>query len=670
MFTKKIYYFLVFFCLQIGVFFAQSDLLKYKDIDRVMSQIFQQHVSQREMSKEILKKSLKIYIDQFDPERIYLLEEEVTPYLQLDDRQMSLIMKEYKNQNFTSFIKLNTVIQKAILRARDYRKKIAQNTELWKKAKIGPIINYGSESRVSFAKDEADLEQRIQQNIAKFAELKNRRLSNGQYSYSPQQILNLYEQELLPKEDAYLGVDRKGNALPQEKKENLFILHILKALAGSLDAHTSFFDPSEAYDMRVRLEKNFPGLGIILQKVEGGVSIKKMIEGGPAQKSGLVRVNDEIIAIDNQKIDSLDFDTITEMLRGPLGSQVSLTIKRNNQDPIQIKLARETIVINEDRIDSSYETYGNGIIGKITLHSFYKGDNGISSERDLKKTIASLKKIGPLKGLILDLRDNSGGFLTQAVKVVGLFITNGVVVISKYNNGQMHVYRDMDSLKVFDGPLIVLTSRATASAAEIVAQALQDYGVAIIVGDEQTYGKGTIQSQTVTDDAGTSYFKVTVGKYYTVSGKTPQIQGVKADIVVPTEFSQEHIGEGYLDYTLKTDTIPDGYQDKLEDIDPKLRGWYMRYYLPTLQAKIDKWRELLPILKKSSQKRISENKNFQTFLKVLKKEKITKDEAQALRKSLKSTDLQMDEATNILKDIIRYNQKNRNESLLLENATR
>ena len=169
---------------------------------------------------------------------------------------------------------------------------------------------------------------------------------------------------------------------------------------------------------------------------------------------------------------------------------------------ITVPLVREEIAVDEDRARWNYEIFDGGIIGKIKLDSFYQGDNGMTSENDVREAIKQLDKQGNLRGLILDLRENSGGFLSQAVKVAGLFITNGVVVISKYFNGEEHFYRDMDGKISYDGPLIILTSKATASAAEIVAQALQDYGVAIIVGDEHTYGKGTIQSQTVTENQG------------------------------------------------------------------------------------------------------------------------------------------------------------------------
>ena len=235
----------------------------------------------------------------------------------------------------------------------------------------------------------------------------------------------------------------------------------------------------------------------------------------------------------------------------------------------------------------------------------------------MRKALEKLRAEGNLRGLILDLRENSGGFLNQAVKVAGLFITSGVVVISKYFNGEEHFYRDLDGKTFFDGPLIVLTSRATASAAEIVAQALQDYGVALIVGDEQTYGKGTIQNQTVTDSKSTSFFKVTVGKYYTVSGKTPQIDGVKADIVVPGIFNFEHIGERYLSSTVPPDTISEDYNDDIADVSSSSKEWFLRYYMPTLQHKKMLWRNQLPTLKANSAQRIAHNACYQKFLRLL-----------------------------------------------------
>jgi carboxyl-terminal processing protease len=337
---------------------------------------------------------------------------------------------------------------------------------------------------------------------------------------------------------------------------------------------------------------------------------------------------------------------------------IKLVLQRKVQnDPnpklVEIELRREPITVDEERVDVTSEPFANGIVGTIKLHAFYQGANGVTSENDVRNAIKELSAKGPLKGLILDLRENSGGFLTQAVKVAALFIKSGVIVISKYSDGHEQFYRDMNGVATYTGPLIVLNSKATASAAEIVAQALQDYGVALVVGDEHTYGKGSIQSQTVTDNQATSLFKVTVGKYYTVSGKTPQIRGVQADILAPGPYDYEHIGEQYLENALSNDTIKPEYKDDLSDVDPGLKSWYLRYYLPTLQPKVTAWRRLLPTLQKESAARTSHNQGYQEMIARWKLEERDPNAALTATEQQKTPkDFQLAEAQNILKDMV------------------
>ncbi len=215
-------------------------------------------------------------------------------------------------------------------------------------------------------------------------------------------------------------------------------------------------------------------------------------------------------------------------------SVLSVMRKMGTISFVKVDLKREKIIMENERLVFSAEPFADGYIGKLTLPSFYESSDSNSCEADIRKAITELKKKGKVLGLVLDLRNNLGGFLSQAVKVSGLFMTSGVVVISKYAEGQVQYLRNLDPRIHYAGPLVILTSKLSASAAEIVAQALQDYGVGLVVGDERTYGKGTIQYQTVTDTSAASFFKVTVGRYYTVSGRSTQIEGVKADIVVPT----------------------------------------------------------------------------------------------------------------------------------------
>jgi C-terminal peptidase (prc) len=640
-----------------AICFGATEILKMDDVNRIMNQIFEQHVDKKEITSAILKKSFKVYIDQFDPDRVYLLDGEVQKYLSMGDAEVLRMVEKYKQGKFPEFEELNGVIQQSILRSRKIRQSLEGDIAALFQKSDG-VASDGNQDwtdpdlKRPFAKSVPELTDRIKQQIVKFISKERKRYGDSYVIAREPQTIRIFEKEDIIHEDQYLFVNENGQPMSAVENQNAFVMHILKALASALDAHTTVLNSTEAYDMRLRLEKEMQGLGILLRPTTDGYIISQLVREGPAAKSGLVQINDKLWEIDGTQVSSLPLDKVMEMFRGKNGTNVTLLLKRTTNERgspvekmVKATLTRENIAVNEDRVQSNIVSTAMGNIGIIKLDTFYQGDNGITSENDVRSAIQKLDQHGNLRGLILDLRENSGGFLSQAVKVAGLFITNGVIVVSKYFNGEEHFYRDMDGKVSYEGPLVVLTSKATASAAEIVAQALQDYGVALVVGDEHTYGKGTIQSQTVTEDQASTFFKVTVGTYYTVSGKTPQIQGVKADIVVPSEFAHDIIGEEFLDNPLKQGAIQPSFNDKLADIAPNLKPWYMRYYAPTLQHKKDFWSGMLPDLRKNSSYRISNNKDYEAFI---KGEKIT--QGRNVNRSLE--DMQLSEAVSITKDMI------------------
>ncbi len=643
---------------------TDQELLQVSDVNKIMKQIFDQHVDKKEITVSILKNSFRVYIDQFDPNRLYLLDVETRPFLQMSDSELARIMDQYKQQQFPEYLQLNTIIQKAIARAEKNRASWANEdlSQLFQKSDSLYADGYEDWSDPDlnhpFATQESELNERNKEALIRFIAAERRRYGDALVKERLPQVVKLFEKDARMHENQYLFLDDEGQPMKEAEKQNAFAMHILKALANSLDAHTTVLSSMEASAMRVKLEKEEHGIGVNIKSVNNGqIMISGLIDGGPAAKSGLVFVGDQILQIDKTSVLGKSSNEILDLIRGKDGSKIELLLKRGKEgeqsQELTVNLIRGDIPVDEDRVLSAYEKFDNGIIGKLKLDSFYQNDDGITSENDMRDAINKLKKQSNLRGLIIDLRENSGGFLMQAVKVVGLFITNGVVVISKYFNGEEHFYRDMDGKLAYDGPLVVLTSKATASAAEIMAQALQDYGVAVIVGDEHTYGKGSIQSQTVTENQGATFFKVTVGKYYTVSGKTPQIQGVMADVVVPSQFVHENIGEAYLDNPLKPDTIPSAYDDTLSDIAPNLKPWYMHYYMPQLQHKKVFWNKVLPELKKQSAYRIAHNEDYQKFLK--------ETTVQAM-KDQTNEDLQMNEAVNVLKDMIVAQSRERLQS--------
>jgi carboxyl-terminal processing protease len=603
-------------CLQFTVFLLiftvspvypqQIEYLQKEDVNRVMNQIFDRHINKKEMTEEILKNSLRLYVDQFDPRHIYLLQSEVEPFLNPSEEEIEQYLTNYKKHNFTTFRKIDELVANAIDRQRGIRKSLMSDPDPLFRDRLGPDYYDSLSQRNDFAASAGELKQRVRDDIMDFIEHQRDRFGAEAVSRSRQHVLDRYDNLQKDWESGYLYVDNHERPLPPQQREHQFTLHVLKALSRSLDSHTSVINDSEAYNMRSRLLKGHPGTGIAFEDKLEGIAVKKIQSGTPAERAGKITPGDLLLAVNGTPVAQYSFNRVLSMLEGEKGTEVSLTFKRPQANIVyRVDLKREMIMSEENRVEVESVPFEDGVIGKIALHSFYKNSNGISSEKDVRTAIAELKEEGRLKGLVLDLRNNSGGYLSEAVKVAGLFITNGVIVISKYHDGEKHFYRDVDGKTYFDGPLVVLISRVTASAAEIVAQALQDYGVAVIVGDDRSYGKGSIQSQTVTGDEGSAYFKVTVGKYYTVSGRTPQVKGVIADVVVPGEYVYyEGLGEKKSKNSLLPDRIEPAYEDSLSDIKPEAKPWFFRYYLPTLQPKKTSWQKMIPELNARSRQRL------------------------------------------------------------------
>jgi carboxyl-terminal processing protease len=646
------------------VFGEQRNYLEMQDIHPMMSQILDQHVKYRHVNAEIIRRSLNIYIDQFDPDRLYLLEEEVRPYLELSDAEAQALLGLYDRGDYSVYAALNALEQMAIQRARVCREKLAYRIdELFEESQEEGALREGlPEDRaeeISFADSGEELCDRMADDIVRFLAAQRYRVGEDVLEAKLDRAVALYERRMRDIERQYLFETDEGVPMPAKDREHYSVLHIMKALARSLDAHTAFFDASEAYDIRVRLEKGFQGIGVVLQESIDGVVITSLIEGGPAEKSGEIKPNDRLVEIDGKSIVDEPFRAVLDMIRGKEHSTVRLGLKRivvedgeETERFIEVVLKRAHVEVKEDRVDVDYREVDGGILGIIKLYSFYEGEDGVSSEEDIRRALQELHSKGKVKGLILDLRENTGGFLNQAVKVAGLFISNGVVVVSQYGDQGERVFRDIDGHTYYNGPMIVLTSRASASAAEIVAQALQDYGAAIIVGDEQTYGKGTVQHQTVTSRSSTSFFKVTVGKFYTVSGRSTQIRGVQADIIVPSPLYREQLGEKFLDYPLANDRIEASYVDDLDDIEGTIKYWYLKYYTPTLQRRSMRWDAIMEQLREKSSERIAHNEEFQKFL-----SQDGDEYEETLLSSMedddeKHTDLQLDESLNILKDMV------------------
>ncbi|MGE5196287.1 MAG: S41 family peptidase, partial [Anaerolineae bacterium] len=444
-----------------------------------------------------------------------------------------------------------------------------------------------------------------------------------------------------------------------EERRQIVLSFVLKSITAAMDSQTAYFTPAEANQFRIQVQQRLSGIGAQLRDDLNGFSIVRILDNGPASFESKLKIGDRIIAVDGEPVVGMEITEAVELIRGPQGTPVQLTLLREigeendrHEEKLEIEITRGEVVLKESRFEISYEPYGDGVIAILHLFSFYQ-DSKSSSAADLSQALETLKKDHLVKGVVLDLRNNGGGLLPQAVYVTGLFIKKGVVVSIKDNTGVIQHLRNVEGKPAWEGPLVVLVNRTSASASEIVAQTLQDYGRALIIGDPETYGKGTFQTFTL---EASNYgkvnpkgeFKVTRGRYYTVSGKSPQLIGVKADIVVPGLFSELEIGEKYSKYPLETDLIPSSFDDDLADIPFIHRAQVMRLYKNNLQPILNTYNPYLQQLCKNSSQRIAMNPNYQNFLKETKRKDFSSESIEIFGQ----TDLQQKEALNIMKDLI------------------
>lgn len=618
-------------------FSAEKQKLKITDVRNLMEEMFTYHIETKEITPALVKRSFKIFLEQFDPQKIYLIQSEIKPYLDIPLSEINSVIDHFYTDNYSEFEKLNRTIEKAIYRARQWRQEFYKDF-ISQGEKLHPS---SSDQIFQYTSTTDQLKKRLRFQLYQVFLLENRFNDPNFWTIERRKkICNLFEKRFIHYEDSYL--------IEKDEDKHYFSLHILKALSRGLDPHTTLFSHEEASEMRLALEKQFEGVGIILRESLDGVEIADLVKGGPAERSGKIQIGDVIVQVDGKNLQEATYQEVLQELKGSGNKAIVLGMTRikHQTEPYsyKVELKKEKILIEGERLSYTTEPYQDGVIGKLILPSFYEGTGSTSSEADIRAALREIKKKGKVLGLIIDMRNNLGGFLSQSVKVAGLFITSGVVVISKYSQGEIQYLRNIGPQVYYDGPLVIMTSKVTASAAEIVAQTLQDYGVAVIVGDERTYGKGTIQYQTITNPEASSFFKVTVGKYYTVSGKSTQIDGVKADIVVPTSFAPYNIGERYLEYALQSDQVSSVYMDPLHDVAVQNKVWFQKNYLPYLQKKERHWEQMLDHLQTESQSRLEQNSQFNSFLKNLN--------AQNEPVEPRMDDLQMKEAINILKDMI------------------
>ncbi|MBF1149083.1 MAG: PDZ domain-containing protein, partial [Cloacibacterium normanense] len=329
----------------------------------------------------------------------------------------------------------------------------------------------------------------------------------------------------------------------KRKKMDWFSVY-MNAYTEVFDPHTNYFSPQDKEDFDVNFVGKVIGIGATIQENKGKIKIGTLVVGAPAWKSKQISEGDEILKVQSKKgeepinVTGMLVDEAVRFIRGEKGTEVVLTLKKKDGTIKEVKMIREEVAIEDTFARSIIINGANGKkYGFINLPSFnadFEDAKGRNASDDIKAELIKLKAQN-VEGIILDLRNNGGGSLTEVVDIMGLFMNNGPVVQVKDGNGRVQVMRNKQNDPIWTGPLVIMQNELSASASEILAGAMKDYGRAVIVGSPNSFGKGTVQTfvelnrfLNSTDDFGS--LKLTIQKFYRINGKSTQLKGVESDI--------------------------------------------------------------------------------------------------------------------------------------------
>jgi len=414
--------------------------------------------------------------------------------------------------------------------------------------------------------------------------------------------------------------------------EDLFAL-FLDSFARALDPHSNFLSADYFEDFQIQMQLSLEGIGVALNEEDGYSVVREIIPGGATDRAKALEPADRIIAVGEEGKESVDIidmalRDVVRLIRGKKGTRVDLTVLRN-KERLQVSIVRDRIDLEQQAAKLEIREVPHGDttmkLGILDLPSFY-GDGDPRTERQGSRDVRRLlyeARAANVDGLVLDLSRNGGGLLEDAVKITGFFLREGGVVSVRDTGDQSRVHRDPDRGILYAGPLVILTSRISASVSEILAGALKDYRRAVIVGGDHTFGKGTVQSMLPLGRSGLGALKVTTGLFFRPGGASTQLSGVSADVVLPSLLSSPRIGEGVHENALAPESIP----PFRTPIDPTRPGSW---------KPLDD--QLLAELARRSEERVAHDEAFQEILQEIAK----RDEDDGI---LKLADLRADLST-------------------------
>jgi carboxyl-terminal processing protease len=585
-------------------FETQKKGLTCERIPLIMQFMLAKHITVKKLDNTLKSRTIEEYIKGVDPSKTLLLARDVSEVKNL----LNKFFDDLKRRDCAALEKIKEIAVKRAVENESFMKSLLSDTY-----KLNENVEIVTDpDKRMFAANEKEKEEQL----TKYAhfQISNYLLAGTEIKEARKLLFHRYE--IITKR------------LKEKSSQKLYD-DFVKAHASAFDPHTSYLSMDDFEDFQITMRLSLEGIGAQLSSEDGFTVVEEIIAGGAADKAKILQPKDKIIAVGqvpkkkNEKIQStnvidMDLKDVVRLIRGPKDSQVQLTVLRkqgSETQRLEVVIKRDKISLKDQEAKLRVESRKVGDrtlkLGVIELPSFY-GDQEEkrSSYADVKKLLEQAKK-EKVEGILLDMNQNGGGLLEAARQLGGLFIREGGIVATKDYEGSVRQLVDDDPAVVWNGPLVLLTSRASASAAEILAGALKDYKRALIIGADHTFGKGSVQEvNPFAYDMGA--IKITTALFFLPGGQTTQHQGVSSHIVLPSTLNIDKIGEKALDYSLPPQKIESFLSSKANLENPS-QSW-----APVNDALVKK-------LAKNSEKRVKADTKFQEILKELEENKKNPD---------------------------------------------
>jgi carboxyl-terminal processing protease len=569
----------------VPVSFAKAESLQCQQVPSLMNVLMRDHISMNTLNQELKTRTVSLFLKYMDPNKQLFYKKDIE---KMNDQLLDLF-GTMGNGNCAALSEISAMLVER-----------AQENLSMAKEFLGSGFALKDETRyqtdakkrvypVDASAKRAALDAAIQTQVATIT------AGDVKLDKAKEQLIKRYE----------LSVKR-AKEMTSGKMINLFA----ESFAHALDPHSDYLSPEQLDEFKISMGLSLEGIGVSLSSDDGYTVVQEIIPGGSADRARALKPKDKIIAVAQDEAEpvnivDMDLSDVVKMIRGKKGTKVKLTVVRvqgKESETFNVVIVRDKVDMKEQAAKVDYQTRKSGdktyTIAVVDLPSFYGGSEKNSRDcyDDMKQIVeeAVSKKVD---GMILDLSTNGGGLLQDAVRIAGLFIKNGPVVATQALKNKPEILSDDDNRVFYNGPLMIITTRQSASASEILAGAMKDYKRALIVGGDHTYGKGSVQVLNPLPFK-LGAMKLTTQMFYLPGGVSTQFGGVESDISMPTYLDLDDMGERYMDYALPPSKTKAFIEPSLaQGNEPDQRWTAMNG-------------ALVGYLKKKSEKRVSKNQDF------------------------------------------------------------